>query len=269
MAMNPEDKITVDVPLFIRLLEYAREDAKTDMDLHDVAENAVSLSADGKTLTMNDYSALVTVSKEPMNEDDWKQSDDESDMAHSQLISIKSNTEELMNMINKDEQLDAWVQSKLTKAQDYLESIKDYLKGEETIDESSTGDPSLQRIAGEIFNKLPKEGSYELAELFDDLVTSYNLSDNEKKEVYALVKDIENQELGLSEISQKDKKALAYAIATNIAKYGQGKTPKGAKHVHLTKGLEKKREQAIMPIKKVLGVKESVINNVISKLRTK
>jgi hypothetical protein len=32
--MNPKDTITVDVPLFIRLLEYAREDAKTDMDLH-------------------------------------------------------------------------------------------------------------------------------------------------------------------------------------------------------------------------------------------
>jgi len=31
--MNPQDKITVDVPLFIRLLEYAREDAKTDIDL--------------------------------------------------------------------------------------------------------------------------------------------------------------------------------------------------------------------------------------------
>ena len=31
---NPTDIISVDVPLFIRLLEYAREDAKTDMDLH-------------------------------------------------------------------------------------------------------------------------------------------------------------------------------------------------------------------------------------------
>jgi hypothetical protein len=37
--MNPRDIITVDVPLFIRLLEYAREDAQTDMDLHDVTDN--------------------------------------------------------------------------------------------------------------------------------------------------------------------------------------------------------------------------------------
>jgi hypothetical protein len=56
---NPADKITVDVPLFIRLLEYAREDAKTDMDLHKVTENAVALSETGKTLTMDQYDAIV------------------------------------------------------------------------------------------------------------------------------------------------------------------------------------------------------------------
>jgi hypothetical protein len=57
--MNPRDVITVDVPLFIRLLEYAREDAQTDMDLHDVAEKTISLAASGKTLTMDDYSSII------------------------------------------------------------------------------------------------------------------------------------------------------------------------------------------------------------------
>ena len=62
---NPSDKITVDVPLFIRLLEYAREDAKTDMDLHNVAENAIKLSETGKTLTMAQYDEIV---KNPQQE---------------------------------------------------------------------------------------------------------------------------------------------------------------------------------------------------------
>jgi len=57
--MNPQDILTVDVPLFIRLLEYAREDAQTDMDLHDVADNIISLSSTGKTLTMDDYSSII------------------------------------------------------------------------------------------------------------------------------------------------------------------------------------------------------------------
>ena len=53
------DSITVDVPLMIRLLEYAREDAKTDMDLHNVAEQLVNLSQEGNTLTMQHYNAVI------------------------------------------------------------------------------------------------------------------------------------------------------------------------------------------------------------------
>jgi hypothetical protein len=67
---NPSDKVTLDIPLFIRLLEYAREDAKTDMDLHNVAEKAIAASETGKTLTMDDYDALVAGNSEDqeMNE---------------------------------------------------------------------------------------------------------------------------------------------------------------------------------------------------------
>ena len=56
---NPTDKITVDVPLFIRLLEYAREDAKTDMDLHKVTENILALSEEDRILTMDQYDEIV------------------------------------------------------------------------------------------------------------------------------------------------------------------------------------------------------------------
>jgi hypothetical protein len=51
------DKITMDVPLFIRLLEFAREDAKDDMELHTLTENALKLG--DKTLTMQDYQEIV------------------------------------------------------------------------------------------------------------------------------------------------------------------------------------------------------------------
>ena len=62
--MNPKDTITVDVPLFIRLLEYAREDAKTDMDLHDVAERVISLSTEGECLGMESYDSIVGQSEQ-------------------------------------------------------------------------------------------------------------------------------------------------------------------------------------------------------------
>lgn len=66
--MNPQDIISVDVPLFIRLLEYAREDAKTDMDLHDVAENIIRLSQEGEVLTMDDYNAIIGTTEEQIAE---------------------------------------------------------------------------------------------------------------------------------------------------------------------------------------------------------
>jgi hypothetical protein len=58
-GFNPKDVVKMDVPLLIRMLEYAREDAKTDMDLHDVAENLITLSANGQTLDMNHYNKIV------------------------------------------------------------------------------------------------------------------------------------------------------------------------------------------------------------------
>lgn len=59
ISFNPPDVIKVDIPLFIRLLEYAREDAKTDMDLHNVTENAIRLSENGEVLSMKNYGEII------------------------------------------------------------------------------------------------------------------------------------------------------------------------------------------------------------------
>lgn len=63
---NPTDVVSVDVPLLIRLLEYAREDAQADMDLHDVAERLIALSEKGRVLSMQDYEDIVA--KESISE---------------------------------------------------------------------------------------------------------------------------------------------------------------------------------------------------------
>ena len=60
------DTVTLDIPLMIRLLEYAREDAQTDMDLHNVAEQLINLSKEIGTLSMDQYDAIVGSQEEPM-----------------------------------------------------------------------------------------------------------------------------------------------------------------------------------------------------------
>jgi hypothetical protein len=66
-ALNMPDVIKLNIPLFLRLLEYAKEDAKTDMDLHRVTENVIKLSQLGKTLLMADYDK-ITGNTEELNE---------------------------------------------------------------------------------------------------------------------------------------------------------------------------------------------------------
>lgn len=56
------DIIRLDVPLFIRLLELAREDVKQDADLHDVAEAVIKLSEHGP-VTMDQYPEITKYMK--------------------------------------------------------------------------------------------------------------------------------------------------------------------------------------------------------------
>ena len=55
--VSKTDTLTIDIPMFIRLMEYAREDAKTDMDLHNVTTNLLKIK--DKTISMADYDQVV------------------------------------------------------------------------------------------------------------------------------------------------------------------------------------------------------------------
>jgi hypothetical protein len=56
---NPEDVVAFDVPTFIRLLEFAREDATDDQALHHATEKIIELCQDGQVLTMDNYDEIV------------------------------------------------------------------------------------------------------------------------------------------------------------------------------------------------------------------
>ena len=65
------DIVQLDVPLFIRLLELAREEIKGDADIHDLAQRAIELSKNGP-INMVQYDELVSFMKqqgEPADEE--------------------------------------------------------------------------------------------------------------------------------------------------------------------------------------------------------
>jgi hypothetical protein len=56
--------------------------------------------------------------------------DYEGKMAKAQLISIVKNAKDLFDSMDDNTQLKAWIQSKLSKAEDYISSVRTYLDGE-------------------------------------------------------------------------------------------------------------------------------------------
>jgi hypothetical protein len=94
------DTITMDIPLFLRMLEYSREDAEQDLDLHDVTEKANKLGKERGILSMEDYEEIVGVDGEGQDiEDDqfkndpWKGGSEykEEDLLAQKIFGIKDN----------------------------------------------------------------------------------------------------------------------------------------------------------------------------------
>ena len=56
--------------------------------------------------------------------------DQEGDMAKGQLKTMIDAAQELHDTLQDDENLPEWVQSKITKATDYIDSVRDYLKSQ-------------------------------------------------------------------------------------------------------------------------------------------
>jgi hypothetical protein len=61
-ATDKEDVLSFDIPLFIRILELAREDVKEDMELHRITERLLSIRKQG-VLTMDDYDFIAGLKK--------------------------------------------------------------------------------------------------------------------------------------------------------------------------------------------------------------
>ena len=134
------DIVQLDVPLFIRLLELSREEIEKDADIHDLAEIVIKMSAQGP-VNMSNYNDIVKFMRKQgseTNEDHGPENPDaeynkgeydrEGDMAKDDLRTLNDAAKELYSIIQADENLPEWVQAKITKAMDYLDTARDYLK---------------------------------------------------------------------------------------------------------------------------------------------
>lgn len=171
--------ITMDVPLFIRMLEYAREDANSDMDLHKVTEKINSLG--NKKLTMDDYEKIINIKKseKKMNESITLATKiSKLKKVISKVILEDLNDSSFYNKlkfeINKG---DSDYESKYNKTLgEYGVDSPDQLSEDEqekfygSLDKKLKGDvkPVNERFNTKVFTKLLKEGKIQKGKIFKE-----------------------------------------------------------------------------------------------------
>ena len=112
--------------IFSVVVERKLTDAETDKR----EKVAKAIEKDSPDMPMGKKMAIATnVAKGVKMEND--EYDNEGGMALSQLRTAKSAVEDLMASIKEMDNLPEWVQSKLTKAVDYMDSVRDYMASEE------------------------------------------------------------------------------------------------------------------------------------------
>ena len=73
---------------------------------------------------------MATEAKDP------EEYDKEGDMAKTQLKTMIDAAQELHDQLSDDENMPEWVQNKITKATDYIDSVRDYMKNNDDVNEA-------------------------------------------------------------------------------------------------------------------------------------
>jgi hypothetical protein len=116
-----------------------------------------------KKIIDEDLHDIVDTLDEAIDFIDRGEYDYEGAMARTQLQTICRNAQDLVDMLKDDENMPEWVQSKITKAQDYISSVTDYLKSREelhNLDNKMYEDFNLHEDLRNWFDKNHPEGGW-------------------------------------------------------------------------------------------------------------
>jgi len=92
-----------------------------------------------KRITKSDkdkLAKLANLMKKANEAKDPEEYDKEGDMAKTQLKTMIDAAQELHDQLSDDENMPEWVQNKITKATDYIDSVRDYMKNNDDVNEA-------------------------------------------------------------------------------------------------------------------------------------
>jgi hypothetical protein len=125
-ALRNEDKMTTTKDKSGKLVSFKYEgDWKKSTEKKEGSGKAANLAGQ----------AMQKMKQANEAKEDPAEYDQEGDMAKTQLRSIKYHADELHEMLGDNDNLPEWVQSKLTLAQDYLQTVCDYMYSKDEVNE--------------------------------------------------------------------------------------------------------------------------------------
>ena len=126
--------------------------------------------------------------------------DHEVEMARSDLFSAAKNAQQVYSMIkdlSEEEGLEGWVQEKIIKANDYLNTIREYLEGKQVqgVDESIENNPVANALINYIMKNRPdllKHGADRVGDAIDRIASrAGNVRNINPDDLNKLIKQVE------------------------------------------------------------------------------
>jgi hypothetical protein len=109
---------------------------------------------------------------------------EESSMARSELNAITKDAKNIMSKVKGNKELEAWTQSKITKAADYLNSVSDYMDEEEKVQYQNSDAGAMRNPTHRPYDAKtsPTKGPYHLINRTIDFVNKNSSKSNLKEE---------------------------------------------------------------------------------------
>lgn len=196
---------------------------------------------------------------------DPKEYDYEGEMAKDQLVTMADAASELHDMLDDTENLPEWCQNKISKATDYIDTVRDYMLAKKT------------KAGGDELDDIEKDMKKEMKE-YKEL----NPTKAVNKMVNTLAKKVKGMKNEISVAARNKyydsaKKDIERAKSSAVGKILRGKEADGTRHDHSIelkriarreKGIKTAKDQAIKNIRRELYPKKKAneaVTNEISK----
>jgi septal ring factor EnvC (AmiA/AmiB activator) len=167
--------------------------------------------------------------------------DQEGDMAKSDLRSIIANSKRVHDMLKDDDNLPEWVQSKITKAEDYMSTVANYLESE--MNEETGFEKTFRKNTGETYDQYANRRAKEEDERQEQM--------KKQKEDYIKQGIIKAESVELDE-------ALRHEIAGQVGRFIGNKIDPVHGDIMHAHGKEAYRQAAYHIRKTVNDVKDAV-----------